>query len=196
MNFCSQCGGKTEPRIPKGEDRERAVCTQCSTVHYLNPKMIVGCIIEHDGQIMLCKRAIEPRYGFWTIPAGFMEMGESAMQGAARESHEEASAHVRIVAPYAHFDVTHIAQAYIVYRAELIVPESGPAFAPGTESLEVKLVRPSEIPWGELAFGAVKQALELYTEDVASGRYRCHIGSIHREDGRFVLKEHIALPVG
>ena len=185
-----------EQRIPQGEDRERAVCTQCSTIHYQNPKMIVGCIIEHDRQIVLCKRAIEPRYGFWTIPAGFMEMGESAMQGAARESHEEASARVQIVAPYAHFDVTHIAQAYIVYRAQLIVPDSGPAFAPGAESLEVKLVRPSEIPWDELAFGAVKHALQLYVEDVQLGRYRCHLGAIHREDGRFVLKEHIALPVG
>ena len=196
MNFCSQCGGKTELRIPQGEDRERAVCTQCSTIHYQNPKMIVGCIIEHEDQIVLCKRAIEPRYGYWTIPAGFMEIGESAMQGAARESHEEASAEVRIVAPYAHFDVTHIAQAYIVYRAQLVIPKSGPAFAPGPESLEVKLVRPSEIPWGDLAFGAVRRALELYVEDVASGRYRCHLGSIHREEGSFVLKEHIAWPIG
>jgi ADP-ribose/FAD diphosphatase len=196
MNFCSQCGGKTEQRIPQGEDRLRAVCIQCGTIHYLNPKMIVGCIIEHEGQIVLCKRAIEPRYGFWTIPAGFMEIGESAMQGAARESHEEAMAHVRILAPYAHFDVTHIAQAYIVYRAQLVVPEAGPPFSPGPESLEVKLVRPSEIPWNELAFGAVRQALELYVQDVESGRYRCHLGSIHREEGRFVLKEHIAWSLG
>jgi len=193
MNFCSQCGGKTEQRIPTGEDRERAVCTQCSTVHYQNPKMIVGCIIEHEGQIVLCKRAIEPRYGFWTIPAGFMEMGESAMQGAARESHEEANAAVQIIAPYAHFDVTHISQAYILYRAHLVLPKEGPAFGAGSESLEVKLVRPSEIPWSELAFGAVRRALELYVEDVQSGKFRCHLGSIHREEGSFVLKEHIAL---
>ena len=196
MNFCSQCGGKTKQRIPQGEDRLRAVCTQCSTVLYVNPKMIVGCIIEHDGQIVLCKRAIEPRYGFWTIPAGFMEMGESAMQGAARESHEEANAAVQILAPYAHFDVTHIAQAYIVYRAQLVVPDEGPPFSAGPESLEVKLVRPSEIPWGELAFGAVTQALQLYVQDIESGRFRCHLGSIHREEGRFVLKEHIEWSLG
>jgi len=196
MKFCSQCGAENEQRIPEGEDRERAVCTQCSTIHYQNPKMIVGCIIEHEDQIMLCKRAIEPRYGYWTIPAGFMEMGESAMQGAARESNEEASAYVRIVAPYAHFDVTHIAQAYIIYRAKLEQPEAGPLFGPGPESLEVKLVHPKEIPWSELAFGAVKYALELYVADLESGRFHCHVGSIHREEGRFALKEHIALPIG
>ncbi len=196
MAYCSLCGHKTEPRVPKGEDRERQVCSSCSAIHYQNPKMIVGCIVEHDGHVLLCKRAIEPRLGYWTIPAGFMEMGESAMAGAARESYEEAKARVQILAPYAHFDVLHIAQAYIVYRASLVQVDSGPSFAPGEESLEVKLVRPEDIPWGDLAFSAVRHALELYVEDVKAGRYRCHLGALHREEGRFVLRDHIALPIG
>lgn len=196
MAYCSLCGQKTEPRIPPGEDRERQVCTSCAAIHYQNPKMIVGCIIEHEGHVLLCKRAIEPRLGFWTIPAGFMEIGESAMAGAARESYEEAKVNVRILAPYAHFDVVHIAQAYIVYRAALVPAVGGPSFAPGVESLEVKLVKPEDIPWSDLAFGAVKHALELYVEDVRSGCYRCHLGAIHREDGRFTLRDHIALPLG
>ncbi len=182
--------------MPHGEDRERDVCTSCAMIHYQNPRMIVGCIIEHEGSILLCKRAIEPRLGFWTIPAGFMEIGETAPAGAARESYEEATARVRILAPYVHFDVVHIAQAYIVYRAELLRGDDAALFAPGEESLEVKLVRPEEIPWTELAFGAVYYALKLYVEDVASGRYRTHLGSISREGGKFVLNDHLALPVG
>lgn len=196
MAYCSQCGAQTERRVPQGEDRERDVCSKCGMIHYQNPRMIVGCIVEHEGSILLCKRAIEPRIGFWTIPAGFMEMGETAPQGAARESFEEATARVRVVAPYVHFDVVHIAQAYIVYRAQLMPASEGPSFAPGEESLEVKLVRPDDIPWSELAFGAVYHALKLYVEDVASGRYRTHLGSISRDGGKFILSDHIALPVG
>jgi ADP-ribose/FAD diphosphatase len=196
MAFCSQCGAKTERRVPNGEDRERDVCTSCGVIHYQNPRMIVGCIIEHEGSLLLCKRAIEPRRGYWTIPAGFMEIGETAPAGAARESYEEATARVRILAPYVHFDVVHIAQAYIVYRAQLLDAGEAALFAPGEESLEVKLVRPDEIPWSELAFGAVYYALKLYVEDIASGQFRTHLGSISRDSGKFVLSEHIALPVG
>lgn len=161
-------------------------------VHYQNPKMIVGCIVEHQERVLLCKRAIEPRYGYWTIPAGFLELGESAMAGAARESFEEANARVRIIAPYAHFDVPHIGQAYIIYRAELIED----AFGPGSESLEVKLASHEEIPWRELAFSAVRHALQLHAEDVRAGRFRAHQGVVAFEDGHFVLREHLALSVG
>src|SRR5262245_47246566 len=138
MRFCSECGQTTAKRIPSGEDRERSVCDACGTIHYQNPKLVVGCIVEHAGQVLLCKRAIDPRRGYWTVPAGFLELGESAMAGAIRETHEEAGARVRIVAPYAHFDVPHIGQAYVLYRAELLDER----FAPGVESLEAKLVQP------------------------------------------------------
>src|SRR5262245_45123703 len=132
MRFCSQCGQGVSLRIPEGEDRERHVCGGCGAIHYQNPKMVVGCLIEHAGKILMCRRAIEPRLGLWTIPAGFLEIGESAVAGAVRETEEEADARVRVIAPYAHFDVPHIGQAYIVYRAELLEER----FGPGPESLE------------------------------------------------------------
>ena len=192
MPYCSQCGQPTESRIPDGEDRPRHVCTACGVIHYQNPKMIVGCIIEHHGRVLLCKRAIEPRRGYWTVPAGFLELGESAMAGALRETREEACARVRIIAPYAHFDVPHIGQAYIIYRASLLDLD----FAPGTESLEVKLVGLSEIPWSEIAFPVVRHSLELLSEDLDKGAFRSHQGALVREEGRYVLRDHLAVTLG
>ncbi|MEY4582008.1 MAG: hypothetical protein RL701_6711 [Pseudomonadota bacterium] len=193
MKFCNLCAAPVERRVPVGEDRERYVCSTCGTIHYENPRMVVGCIIEEQGQILLCKRAIEPRYGFWTLPAGFLELEESTVQGAVRETHEEAGAHVQVTAPYAHFDIPHIGQAYIFYRARMLTPE----FAAGTESLDVKLVPASEIPWDTLAFPAVRVALELYVEDTRKGRYRTHHAIITREPaGGYALKEHLALELG
>jgi ADP-ribose/FAD diphosphatase len=176
-------------RTPEGEDRERHVCSACGAIHYQNPKMIVGCIVEHRGSILLCKRAIEPRRGYWTVPAGFLELGESAMQGAVRETHEEAGAEVRILAPYVHFDVPHIGQSYIIYRAELL----SETFAPGPESLEAKLVAPGEIPWQEIAFPVVRYSLELILEDFQSGCFRSHHGALVRERERFALRDHLAI---
>jgi ADP-ribose pyrophosphatase YjhB (NUDIX family) len=192
MEHCSRCGQPVHKRVPEGEDRERHMCSSCGAIHYQNPKMVVGCIVEEDGRILLCKRAIEPRRGYWTVPAGFLELGESAMQGAIRETEEEARASVRIVAPYAHFDVPHIGQAYIIYRAALVAP----GFGPGTESLEVKLVAPEEIPWAEIAFPVVRHSLELVLEDQRNGRYRSHQGVLVREDGRYVLRDHLAINLG
>jgi ADP-ribose/FAD diphosphatase len=191
MRYCSQCGQANAQRVPAGEDRERSVCTVCGTVHYQNPKMVVGCLVEHHGRILLCKRAIEPRLGYWTIPAGFLEIGESAMAGAMRETHEEAGARVRILAPYAHFDVPQIGQAYLIYRAALLHED----FAPGPESLEAKLVAPDEIPWGELAFPVVRFALELLNADLASRRFRVHHAALVREGGAYALREHLAFAV-
>jgi ADP-ribose/FAD diphosphatase len=193
MKFCNRCGAPVERRIPSGEDRERWVCPSCGAIHYENPRMVVGCIIEEEGQILICKRAIEPRYGYWTLPAGFLELGESTVQGAVRETLEEAGAVVAVTAPYAHFDIPHIGQAYLFYRARMLAPE----FVPGSESLEVKFVPQAEIPWDALAFPAVRVALELHTEDARTGRYRMHHGIITREPGGgYELKEHLALPLG
>ncbi|HET8933183.1 MAG TPA: NUDIX hydrolase [Polyangiales bacterium] len=193
MKFCNQCGATVERRIPPGEDRERWVCSQCGTVHYENPRMVVGCIVEHESQLLLCKRAIEPRYGYWTLPAGFLELGESTVQGAVRETLEEAGARVQVVAPYAHFDIPLIGQAYLFYRARMLAPE----FSAGTESLEVKLVSIAEIPWDQLAFQAVRVALELYCEDTTRARYRMHHGVILREpSGSYSFLEHLAHELG
>jgi ADP-ribose/FAD diphosphatase len=193
MKFCSACGSTVERRIPEGEDRERWVCPACGVIHYENPRMVVGCLIEDEGRILLCKRAIEPRYGYWTVPAGFLELGESAAAGSVRETLEEAGARVGVVAPYAHFDIPHIGQAYIFYRARMLSPEH----SAGTESLEVKFVQPNEIPWGDLAFSVVRVALELFVDDMRSKRYRLHHGVISRnEAGRHLLEDHVAVPIG
>jgi len=194
MRYCSRCGQPVELRVPAGEDRERHVCSACGVVHYQNPRMVVGCIVEHGGRVLMCKRAIEPRRGYWTVPAGYLELGESAAQGAVRETHEEAGADVRIVAPFAHFDVPHIGQAYILYRAEL----RSSAFGPGPESLEVELTAPDAIPFDQLAFPVVRYSLRLLLEDRAAGRYRTHTGSLVREQagGPFALTDHLALPLG
>jgi ADP-ribose pyrophosphatase YjhB (NUDIX family) len=192
MKFCSACATALERRIPAGEDRERYVCPSCGAIHYENPRMVVGCIIEEQGKLLLCKRAIEPRYGYWTLPAGFLEIGESTVQGAVRETLEEAGASVQVIAPYAHFDIPHIGQAYIFYRARMLTPE----FSAGSESLEVKLVPPQEIPWEVLAFQVVRVSLEMYLEDQHSGQFRMHHGIITRDvSGRYTLEEHLALPL-
>jgi ADP-ribose/FAD diphosphatase len=188
IHFCSHCGHTVERRIPTGEDRERYVCPSCSTVHYQNPRMVVGCIIEHEGRLLICKRAIEPRYGFWTIPAGFMELGESAAQGAVRETFEEADARVEVIAPYAHFDIPYIGQAYIFYRARMLDPKHGA----GSESLETRLALPDEIPWDDMAFAVVRVALKLYIEDMQSGVYRMHDGALHRDEKGYQLIGHVA----
>jgi ADP-ribose/FAD diphosphatase len=191
MAFCNRCGQLTERRVPASEDRERDVCNACGVVHYQNPRMIVGCIVEHEDRVLLCRRAIEPRRGLWTFPAGFLELGESAIEGAVRETYEEARARVRVVAPYAHFDVPHIGQAYILYRAEL----SDPSFGPGPESLEVELFGLEQVPWNEIAFPVVRFSLELLHEDQRARRYRSHQGRLVREPGAaaFALRDHLAV---
>ena len=189
MKFCSACGAAVERRVPTGEDRERWVCPTCATIHYENPRMVVGCIIEEEGRVLLCKRAIEPRYGYWTLPAGFLELGESTVQGAVRETLEEAGARVQVIAPYAHFDIPQIGQAYVFFRARMLAPE----FFAGSESLEVKLVTHADIPWDELAFPSVRVALQLHKEDASRGRDRIHHGVIRREPaGGFSFDDHLA----
>lgn len=165
------------------------MCTACGAIHYENPRLVVGCIVEHADGLLLCKRAIEPRKGLWTVPAGFLEIGESTMAGAVRETYEEARARVEVIAPYAHFDVPHIGQSYVMYRARMLSPD----FAPGPESEDVRLVPPTEVPWGELAFPVVRYALEFLLEDLEAGRYRAHHGSLAGRDQGYALREHVAI---
>jgi len=156
MNFCSHCGQPVTLRIPVGDTLPRHVCDACGTIHYQNPKIVTGCIPEWEDRLLLCRRAIEPRRGLWTLPAGFMENGETTAEGAARETLEEALARVEIDRLYALFNIPHINQVYLMFRARLLDLE----FAPGPESLEVALFREDEIPWQELAFPVVQETLD------------------------------------
>lgn len=169
MKYCSACGHLVKLAIPPGEDRERHVCTACDTIHYENPKIITGCLPIWEDQILLCKRAIEPRKGYWTLPAGFLENGESVEEGALRETKEEANADVTITRLLSVSSIPRISQVYMIYLATLNHLD----FFPGEESLEVKLFPPETIPWADIAFSAVKYVLQCYLETpLASNVFR------------------------
>ena len=161
MKFCADCGHAVEHRTPPGDHLPRYVCPSCGTIHYQNPKIVAGCVPEYEGRLLLCRRAIEPRYGFWTIPAGFMENGETTQQAAQRESLEEACAKVVVGSLLAVVHVLHADQVHIMFRAQLPVPQ----FAAGAESLEVMLCEEAAIPWDEIAFLSVDFALRRYLDD-------------------------------
>jgi ADP-ribose pyrophosphatase YjhB (NUDIX family) len=179
MKFCSQCGAAVELRIPAGDNLPRFVCSQCATIHYQNPKIVTGCIAEWENRILLCKRAIEPRLGLWTLPAGFMENNETTAQAALRETLEEANANVEIVGLYAMFDIPHISQVYLMFRARLLDLD----FNPGEESLDVKLFPEHEIPWNQLAFPVINETLKFYFQDRKHNQYALRQGKIppHQE---------------
>ena len=157
---CPRCGAEVARAVPKDDNRERWVCTSCDTVHYHNPLPVVGCIAEQDGKILLCKRAIEPRYGFWTVPAGFMELGESLSQGAARETLEEACAEVEIGHLFAAIDVIDAGQVHFFFTGKLLG-----GFGVGEESLDTRLFAEDEIPWDEIAFQSGHYTLKRYFEN-------------------------------
>lgn len=170
MNFCSHCGGTVGLRIPAGDSLPRHVCDTCGTVHYINPKLVVGAIAEWQDRILLCRRAIEPRMGFWTLPAGFMENGESTAEGAVRETLEEACARIAVGPLFTLINVPHISQVHLMYRASLLDLD----FAAGEESLEVALFSEHEIPWDELAFRTISLTLRRYFDDRRSGGFGFH----------------------
>ena len=174
MNFCSHCGQPVSLRVPEGDHLPRHVCTACGTVHYQNPKIVAGCVPEHDGRILLCRRAIEPRRCYWTIPAGFMENGETTQEAARRESIEEALAEVEIGSLLAVVHVLHADQVHVVFRARLPKPE----FGAGAESLEVMLCDEHTIPWQDIAFRSVDFALRRYLEDRRAGLEQHHFTAI------------------
>ena len=165
ISYCQYCGGKTEDKIPKGDDHVRAICTQCKAIHYQNPKVITGVIVQHEGKILLAKRAIEPRYGTWTVPAGFMELEETAQVGAARECFEETEAKIKNIELFGVYNTTVNSQVYTLFRAEL----DGTHFTETIESLEVKLVAPEDIPWDDLAFPCIESALKRYVKEMQTG---------------------------
>ena len=167
LNFCSQCGTKVSLRLPAGDDRLRFVCDGCHTIHYLNPKMVVGTIPVMGNTILLCKRAIEPRRDKWTLPAGWLENGETVTACALRETQEEAWAEVDDLQPYVLANLPFINQVYFFLRARLLNSD----FHAGTESLEVKLFTPDEIPWDNLAFSAVHETLRFFCEDLKNAEF-------------------------
>lgn len=182
MKFCSQCGAPLILRVPPGDNLLRHVCGTCDTVHYQNPKIVAGCIPEWEDRVLLCRRAIEPRHGLWTLPAGFMENGESAVAAAARESLEEANAVVENLTLYGLYSLIHVSQVYLMFRGQL---KDGQA-SPGEESLEVRLYTENEIPWDQIAFTVVHETLRQYFAERRSGAFRLHVGDIVREsDHRF-----------
>jgi ADP-ribose pyrophosphatase YjhB (NUDIX family) len=174
MNFCPDCGAPVARGVPEGDHRERDICTACGHVHYQNPRVIAGCVVEWQGRILLCRRAIEPRLGYWTIPAGFLENGESVQAGAARETAEEALAEVELGSLLAVVNVLHSNQVHVIFRATLREGRHGP----GIESLETQLVDEAAIPWPEIAFQSVRFALESYLDDRRRGREGLHFRDI------------------
>ncbi len=180
MLYCSHCGQPVIEKIPDGDSRARFVCEQCGTVHYQNPKIVAGCLPEWENRLLLCKRAIEPRYGLWTLPAGFMENGESTEQAAIRETLEEARAEVIDLALYGVFSIPQISQVYMMFRARLARPE----FGPGHESLEARLFGEHEIPWDRLAFPVMQRTLERYYNDMRTRHFPVHVEDIFRHPRR------------
>ena len=185
MKFCSNCGHAVESKIPDGDHLPRFVCPSCATVHYDNPRIIAGCIPEWNGKLLLCRRAIEPRRGFWTLPAGFMENGEAVQDAAAREAQEEALADVAIGSLAAIVNVIRAHQVHIMFRARLLNTN----FGVGPESLEVALYDEEDIPWPEIAFLSVDFALKRYLEDRRAGRELAHFRDIDYRDGQLVIRD-------
>ena len=183
IRFCTECGSdRIDWRVPDDDDRERHVCDTCGAVHYQNPRNVAGCIVEHAGRLLLCRRAIEPRRGFWTLPAGFMENHETVEQAAARETLEEARAEVAELALYTVFSLPHISQVYFLFRAS----SRDGAAAPGPESLEVGWFEEADIPWDELAFPMIREGLRLYLADRRRGHHPVRTGEIRRDaDGGY-----------
>lgn len=173
--FCPQCGSaKIEFRIPHDDDRERHICADCGHIHYLNPKVVVGTIPVWEDKVLLCKRAIEPRYGFWTLPAGFMEENETLEEGALRETREEAHARVTIEQMYTTLSLPQISQVYVLFRAKL----DDLNFSAGTESLDVKLFTEDEVPWDQIAFRTITVSLKHFFADRKAGNFQPHVGEI------------------
>ena len=179
MKYCSNCGASVSILIPEGDDRERYVCDNCRVIHYENPKVVVGCIPEHEGEILLCRRSIEPRKGFWTVPAGFLENGETVADGAEREALEEAEVRVEILGLFTLFNLTDINQIYLLFRSRMMDLD----FGVGEESLEVRLYSEEAIPWDEMAFPAIKESLRLFFKDRENGNFPLHMGRITFMDG-------------
>ena len=175
INFCTQCGSPVDHVIPKDDDRLRFVCKNCGYIHYLNPKIVVGSIPIWEDKILLVKRSIDPCYGKWTLPAGYLENGESVKDGARRETREEANATLGEMHNFGLFNLTQINQIYFMFYSELLKTD----FSAGHESLEASLFKEEEIPWDEIAFKVIRHTLELFFKDRASQNYSFHMENLY-----------------
>ena len=175
IKHCRQCGTQVDYRVPDdGDTKERAVCPSCTTIHYENPLNVVGTVPHWGDKVLLCKRNIEPRFGKWTLPAGFMELHETTAEGAARETEEEAGAQFEMQGLFSLLNVARVGQVHLFYRARLTSDQ----FNPGTETIEAQLFAEDEIPWDEIAFRTVRETLERYFADRKAGHFGIHLVDI------------------
>ncbi len=181
MKYCCYCSAELIYAIPVDDNRHRYICHSCETVHYQNPKIVAGCIPVWKNEVLLCKRAIEPRYGYWTLPAGFMELGETSVEAGIRETVEEANARVKVEDLFAVFSLPYIGQVYMMFRASLLDLD----FSAGVESLEVRLFKEEEIPWDELAFTTIQATLKSYFEDRKKGIFSLHTGDVIKTEAGY-----------
>ncbi|GAB5499681.1 MAG: NUDIX hydrolase [Pseudohongiellaceae bacterium] len=191
MKFCHHCASPVLLKVPAGDDKPRHICQDCDTIFYQNPKNVVGTLPVFEDRVLLCKRAIEPRLGLWTLPAGFMENGESSLEGAIRETVEEAGARIRVAQDslYTLFNLPRINQVYMFFRAELLDLK----FDPGFESLSVQMFREADIPWDEIAFPVVRETLQHYFQDRPANNFPVRMFDvIHGEDRRSITTQLIS----
>ncbi|MBP6778809.1 MAG: NUDIX hydrolase [Piscinibacter sp.] len=174
FKHCKACGGPVEYRVPIDDNRDRATCTLCGHVHYENPLNVVGTVPAWGDEVLLCRRNIEPRYGLWTLPAGFMELGETIAEGAVRETVEEAGARIELEGLYAVLNVVKVGQVHLFYRARLLDTD----FAPGPETIEARLFREESVPWEEIAFRTVRETLRRYFDDRRRGAFGLHCADV------------------
>jgi ADP-ribose pyrophosphatase YjhB (NUDIX family) len=174
INYCCHCAAPVKLRIPAGDSLPRHVCDACGAIHYRNPRLVVGALPVWEDKVLLCRRAIEPRRGCWTLPAGFMENQETVAEAALRETREEACANIELGGMYTLISVPHISQVHVIYRARLLDLD----FAPGDETLEVALFDEAAIPWEEIAFRTGTMTLRHFFADRASGSFGLHVESV------------------
>jgi len=174
IRHCRACGAQTDYRTPDDDNRERAVCPSCATIHYENPLNVVGTVPELDGRVLLCRRNIEPRKGFWTLPAGFMELGETTGQGAERETVEEAGAEIEVGPLFTVLNVPHVGQVHLYYLARM----TSTRLDPGPETIEARMFSEAEVPWDELAFKTARYTLERFFDDRRRGQFGTHCADI------------------
>ena len=174
IKHCRVCGAPTQYRVPADDNRERAVCTVCGEIHYENPLNVVGTVPVWGEQVLLCRRNIEPRYGLWTLPAGFMELGETVAEGAVRETIEEAGARIELEGLYAVLNVVRVGQVHLFYRARLLDTD----FAPGPETIEAQLFSEERVPWDQIAFRTVRETLRRYFDDRRRGIFGLHCADV------------------
>lgn len=174
IHHCRACGTPTTYRTPADDNRERAICNGCGEIHYENPINVVGTVPVWEQRVLLCRRAIEPRHGLWTLPAGFLELGESIEEGACRETDEEAGAPIELGPLFTVMNVVPVGQVHFFYRARLLDTHCNP----GPETLETQLFAEHEVPWDQLAFRTVRETLRLFFADRARGRFELHVADI------------------